>query len=217
MSSSMAKIENGQVVQSAGTNSIANSKNESGVNKDDFLQLLVAQMKFQDPLEPTENTEWVSQYAQFSQVEELQNMAGSMELSRASALVGQTVIMEVEDSKGNTTQVQGTVDYVSYEGGKAYLSINGENYSMSDLSLVVDDVYLANLKAATDFAEALDKLPDLSVLALSDKEALDKVVDMYGNLNEKSLSMMGADVKKTLDDYTERMKNLVAISEAEEA
>lgn len=215
MSSSVAKIENGQIVQSAGANSIANSKNASGVDKDDFLQLLVAQMKFQDPLEPTENTEWVSQYAQFSQVEELQNMAGSMELSRASSLVGRTVIMDVEDSKGNTTQVQGTVDYVSYEGGKAYLSINGENYSMSDLSLVVDDVYLANLKASTDFAEVMDKLPELTVLALSDKENVDKAAEMYEALNEKSKSMLGTNAKTTLDQYVARMQELVTISEQE--
>jgi len=215
--SGIAKVENGEIIQSTGASSIANAKSNDSVSQDDFLQLLVAQMKYQDPMEPTENTEWVSQYAQFSQVEELQNMAASMELSRASTLVGQTVIMEVADSKGGSTQVQGTVDYVTYEGGKAYLNINGENYSMSDLSLVVDDTYLGNLQAATDFAEAISKLPDLSVLALSDKDAVDKAEELYKNLSEKSISMLGSDSKTTLDQYVERMKNLVAESEKEEA
>ena len=69
--SAIAHIENGEIVSSATQDSLSKAK-AGTANKDDFLQLLVAQMKYQDPMEPTENTEWVSQYAQFSQVEELQ-------------------------------------------------------------------------------------------------------------------------------------------------
>jgi len=75
------------------------SKNLSGGNtmdKDSFLKLLVAQMKYQDPLEPTSNTEFIAQYATFSQVEQLQNMATNMEMSRASSFVGQTVNIRKE-------------------------------------------------------------------------------------------------------------------------
>ena len=73
--------------QSTVSKSKAESANGSSMSKDDFLQLLVAQMKYQDPLEPTSNTEYVAQYAQFSQVEQMQNMSQSMDLSRASSLV----------------------------------------------------------------------------------------------------------------------------------
>lgn len=206
-----AVVSNGEIVTTAAQESVSSST--SSVNKDDFLQLLVAQMQYQDPLEPTENTEWVSQYAQFSQVEELQNMSASMELSRASSLVGQTVIMNVDDSQGNTTQVQGKVDYVSYESGKAYLSINGELYSMDDLSLVVDDDYLNAMKNATAFVDALSSLPALSELTLADKDAVDNASKLYNNLSETELSMLDSGYKEQLDKYTERMANLVAISE----
>ena len=209
-----AVVKNGEIVTSTSQNSIsAASSSADSVNKEDFLQLLVAQMQYQDPLEPTDNTEWVTQYAQFSQVEELQNMSASMELTRASSLVGQTVIMQVSEANGNTTQVQGNVDYVSYEAGKAYLSINGALYSMEDLSLVVDDIYLSNLKAATGFVEALDALPDLSALAVSDRDAVEKVKAMYDELNEQSIGMIDKDYKTVLDQYVSRMNNLVAIEE----
>ena len=106
------------------------------MDKDAFLQLLVAQMRYQDPLEPTSNTEFISQYAQFSQVEQLQNMAGSMDLQRASSLVGQQVRVKTTNSSGDTNYVEGKVDYVTYEGGKAYLSVNGDLYSIDDLDTV---------------------------------------------------------------------------------
>ncbi|MDE5748719.1 MAG: flagellar hook capping protein, partial [Acetatifactor sp.] len=77
----IAPIKDGKIQETSSESSLKKAKksSESGMDKDAFLQLLVAQMKYQDPLEPTSNTEFVSQYAQFSQVEQLQNMAGSMD------------------------------------------------------------------------------------------------------------------------------------------
>ena len=139
----VGQVEDGKLVQSNSAASIANKSSEvktgnSSLDKDAFLQLLVAQMKYQDPLEPTSNTEYISQYATFSELEQMQNMSASLELSRASALVGETVLMKITDSTGRTTSVQGNVDYVVYENNKAYLSINGELYSMDDLDTVAD-------------------------------------------------------------------------------
>ena len=58
-----AVVKDGKIQESMSASSLAQAtdKGNSSVNKDDFLQLLVAQMKYQDPLEPTSNTEWVSQ------------------------------------------------------------------------------------------------------------------------------------------------------------
>ncbi len=212
--SAIAHIENGEIVTSATQDSLSKSK-PGTANKDDFLQLLVAQMKYQDPMEPTENTEWVSQYAQFSQVEELQNMAQSMSLSRASGLVGQTVIMSVENEKGEATEVEGNVDFVSYEGGNAFLSINGELYAMSDLKHVVDSKYLAAMENTKGFVEALGKLPDVNVLTLGDKSQVEEVASKYYNLSDWEKSLLGSDeFKARLDTYISRMMALVKESES---
>ena len=82
----IAPIEDGKVVESASQSSLSTAKTEGGsdMDKDAFLQLLVAQMKYQDPLQPTSNTEYISQYAQFSQVEQMQNMAGSHHVQQKS-------------------------------------------------------------------------------------------------------------------------------------
>ena len=64
----VAPVENGKIVETASQTSVKKStkSSNSGMDKEAFLQLLVAQMKYQDPLEPTSNTEYISQYAQFS-------------------------------------------------------------------------------------------------------------------------------------------------------
>ena len=64
-----AVVKDGEIQQTAAETSAKKAtKSNSGMDKDAFLQLLVAQMKYQDPLEPTSNAEYISQYATFSQV-----------------------------------------------------------------------------------------------------------------------------------------------------
>ena len=56
-----------------------------------FLQLLVTQMTSQDPLNPESDTEFASQLAQFSALQQSQNMAGDMQELQANSLIGSTV------------------------------------------------------------------------------------------------------------------------------
>ena len=91
----MAEVNSvGAVVKDGKIQNAANNKEEKekttqakGYDKDSFLKILVAQMKYQDPMEPTSNTEYISQYATFTQVEQMNNMANAMSLSRASEMV----------------------------------------------------------------------------------------------------------------------------------
>lgn len=207
----IGKVEDGKIVQSDSAISLAkesSKKNNSTVDKDQFLQLLVAQMKYQDPLEPTSNTEYVSQYATFSELEQMQNMSATLELSRASALVGQTVLMDVTDSAGRTTTVQGNVDYVRYEGNKAFLSINGELYSMDDLNTVADQKYLSAYYLAADFINAYNKLPVYALLTIDDEEAVTKVNEMYQGMSDYEKKFITDDYVKGLKKLVDRMEEL---------
>ena len=118
------------------------TKSNSSLDKDAFLQLLVAQMQYQDPLEPTSNTEYMSQLAQFSSVEELQNINQTFTGNRALNLAGQYVILNVPDTAGNINQISGLVDYVTISGGKTYFSINDQYYDSEYLDSVVSLDYL---------------------------------------------------------------------------
>lgn len=213
-----AVVKNGEFVKSASETSMEKGgakKASSAPQKEDFLQLLVAQMKFQDPLEPTDNTEWVSQYATFSELEQMQNMSGTMELTRASSLVGQTVIIETSDSSGNTVSVQGNVDYVSYENGKPYLSINGGLYALSDLSLVVDDDYLNAYKIAGQFIEDMQKLPKLTELTIDYKDMVKDLQERYNAMTAYQQSFVGDDNANLLEKYVQQMGLMTAEEEDE--
>ena len=212
------QVVDGKFVSSSAADSLRESaKKKTGndsLGKDAFLQLLVAQMKYQDPLEPTSNTEYISQFATFSELEQMQNMSATLELSRASTLVGQTVLMKVTDSSGREVTVQGNVDYVVYENNKAYLSIGGSLYSMDDLDTVADKKYLEAYKLAAEFLNIFNKLPNLGALTIGNRDEVERLQEIYENMDEYQKSFLTDDYFKKLEEYVRKMKDLVTINES---
>ena len=206
----VAPVEDGKFVESASQSSLSKEVKSSGdsMDKDAFLQLLVAQMKYQDPLEPTSNTEYISQYAQFSQVEQMQNMAQNTDLQRASALVGHQVYIKTTTSSGETKYVQGKVDYVVFENNKAYLSINESLYSLEDLDTIADEAYLSAYEKATDFVTSINKLPNVNGIDLTDAEKIDELAKTYEEMSEYEQSFVAKDVVETLEKYKEKLKEI---------
>lgn len=141
----IAPVKDGKLEQTNSENK-ATRKANGELGKDEFLQLLVAQMKYQDPLNPASDTEFISQLAQFSSLEQMQNLNLTTMNTQAFSLVGKEVIISTEDSSGNMRLVQGAVDYVTLKGSKTFLSIQDKLYSIDDLYSVVDDYYLASQK-----------------------------------------------------------------------
>ena len=210
-----AIIQDGKVLETASESSFKKTTTSNGMDKDAFLQLLVAQMKYQDPLEPTSNTEYISQYATFSQVEQIQNMAATMELSRASSMVGKLVEVQSIDANGEAKSVQGKVEYVSYENNKAFVSIDGSLYSAEDVVAVVDETYQTAFDLATSFVSTMNKLPALANLTAADKEVIDALQNGFNNMTEYQQSFIANKYIEMLQQYVERMAVLTADSEEE--
>lgn len=122
-------------------------KKNNTLDKDAFLQLLVTQMQYQDPLEPTDNSEWMSQMAQFSQMEALNNLSNSFSNSQALGLVGEYVLLNTTDASGNAKQVGGLVQYVTISNNQALLRVNNEYYTMDMFDSVVDWDYVEFLNS----------------------------------------------------------------------
>lgn len=200
-----AIINNGKIEETTSESSVKKASSSNGMDKDAFLQLLVAQMKYQDPLEPTSNTEYISQYATFSQVEQMQNMAATMELSRASSMVGKLVEVQTTDSNGEVKSIQGTVEYVTYENNKAYVSIDGNLYSADDVTAVVDQTYQTAVDLAVAFLNAMDKLPSLENLTLNEKDAVTTLQNGFNNMTSYQQSFISDSYIEKLKKYVERM------------
>ena len=114
----------------------------SDLGKEDFLMLLVTQMQYQDPLEPMDNTQFVAQLAQFSELEQMSNLNTTVNNNVAYSLVGKEVLIRQTTSTGEAMEFQGRVDYVTLKNGEAYVSIEGADYSFDDVVQVIDDAYL---------------------------------------------------------------------------
>lgn len=208
-----AIIEDGIVANATKTTSAKSEKGESTLGKDDFLQLLVAQMKYQDPLEPTSNTEYIAQYATFSEVEQMQNMSQSMDLSRASGLVGQTVQITTTGSNGVESTIMGKVDYVKYENGKALVAIDEELYSLDDVTYVCDETYLTAYELASSLVGKVAKLPKVEDVTIADKSAVTEVIEAYDVMDDYQKTFVAQSVKDLIGQYREKLQQVVKAAE----
>lgn len=141
------------------------------LGKDEFLQLLVCQMKNQDPLEPEKDTEFIAQLAQFSSLEQMQNLNETAVNSQAFGLVGKAVVLNTKSTNGNITEVQGVVDYITMKNGSAQLSVNGQLYSMDDL-----------VEVKQSYAEVQKYLPSVEQTAAVYDKSNKSFVDININL-----------------------------------
>ena len=149
--SSVANIVDGQVIaETTSTKQDTKKYGTDALGKDAFMTLLVTQMQNQDPLNPSTDTEFISQLAQFSSLEQMENLNTTLTNQNAFALVGKNVIINVGQSEGKVTNtVAGYVQYVEIKDGKAYLAINDETYSVDDLNTVIDDYYLSDIMGSS--------------------------------------------------------------------
>ncbi len=109
------------------------------LDKDAFLQLLVAQMRYQNPMNPVDSNEYLAQAAQYASVEQLENMAESQAELRsmqmvtiATGLVGQQVTA-VDGLTGQT--VTGVVETVKF-GAEPLLIVDGFEIPLSAVASV---------------------------------------------------------------------------------
>ena len=115
----------------------ASQAGSAGLGKNDFLKLLIAQLRNQDPLKPMEDKEFIAQLAQFNTLEEMQQMNQSIEamatrdeITQSSALLGKQVAFY---SAKQDKLVEGLVDEVRIVDGKAVLIIGGQAVALEQV------------------------------------------------------------------------------------
>jgi flagellar basal-body rod modification protein FlgD len=120
--------------RTSATESGESARNTGELGKDDFLQLLVTQLRYQDPLKPMEDKEFIAQMAQFSSLEQMQNLNGSFSQAKAFSIIGKNVTAEITDKDtGLVNAVTGKATGVIMSEGKIYVTIGDEDVSLEDI------------------------------------------------------------------------------------
>ncbi len=119
-------------------------KDTSTLGKDEFLNLLVKQLQYQDPLDPSSDTEFIAQMAQFSSLEQMQNLNDTFAKFQSYSMVG-----KYATANYGTETIEGYVESITNVGDTTYAVIDGATVD-------VDEIY-----KVTDMAEELQVLTSI--------------------------------------------------------
>ncbi|XEC97113.1 flagellar hook capping FlgD N-terminal domain-containing protein [Paenibacillus tarimensis] len=117
----------------------AEKPKDDTLGKDDFLKILVTQLRHQDPMQPLQDKEFIAQMAQFSSVEQLMNMSGELKLMRqnlgtASGMIGKTIEWaEWSDETGQSVLKSGMVDAIVVSEGIQYVRVGESAVKVDDI------------------------------------------------------------------------------------
>ena len=111
-----------------------------------FLTLMLQQLQNQDPTQPTDNTEWLSQLNQgledcMQYLSALYtDMSYNSEITQTLSMIGKEVTLEIPDEKDKTktTEVKGIVTEASFKDGTGKVKVNGEYYSIAYITSIRD-------------------------------------------------------------------------------
>lgn len=122
--------------QTSETTTTEKQRNTTGkMGKDEFLKLLVTQLKYQDPLKPMDDKEFISQMAQFSSLEQMQNMNLSFSSMKAFSLIGKNVAASFQDSStGEQIDVDGIAQKVKIQNGTVYVTVDDRDIPIDEIN-----------------------------------------------------------------------------------
>lgn len=115
------------------------AKTDETLGKDQFLRILVAQLRHQDPMQPMQDRDFIAQMAQFSAVEQTMNMAKELEAMRQSigitpSLIGKSISwLDYATDGTDVTEHSGIVNAITFKDGKQYAVVEQQEIALEDI------------------------------------------------------------------------------------
>lgn len=195
-----------QVTGTSGTASTGAVAAPGGqLGKDEFMRLLLAQLRHQDPMKPMDDTQFIAQLAQFSALERMQQLDNHMarlleveQLGQAYGLIGKEV--EARVGKAEET-VKGIVESAKMVDGSAVVSVGGKSVRLTDVISVVEN-------EGSQLAQASNLIKmEVEARIPGTGETVSGIVD--------TVEMKDGNVVLKIDGRTVKLRDVISVSEGE--
>lgn len=128
---------NGQLQATNPVRDSGSTKVGGDLGKNAFLELLVTQMKYQDPFNPMEDTDYLAQLAQFSSLEQMENLNNQFSQYNGHSMIGKYGIATYTDPTTLEQKVEeGIITAVTYKNGETYAVIDEKEIPMVSVKVV---------------------------------------------------------------------------------
>lgn len=118
-------------------NSVFTTKGDnSTLEPMDFIKLMIAQLQNQDFTDPMDNSQMVTQMAQFSNMQQMQQMASYSKTTYAMSLIGKTVTASRYTVSGAEDTITGAVDKIVLNGDDYVLYIGDKTFTLDQITQV---------------------------------------------------------------------------------
>lgn len=213
-------------------NSAGNSTREvsNELGKDAFLKLLITQLQYQNPLEPMDDQDFIAQIAQFSALEQMQNLNHSFSYSMGFSLLGKYISSVVADEDtGKVSYVAGEVKSVYSRYGKIYLVVDDYDVPLDSITEVSEKPKDYSRMEIEKYNTMLGMLSTVNVVMSEGEELysiegivakIEKGSDgIYATLDEVILSVTDIDkgAFESAEEYIKGMKGQFVSFKAKDA
>lgn len=226
-STSQKSIE--QIIEAQEANKSSRNVNND-LGKDAFLKLLITQLQHQDPLEPMEDKDFIAQIAQFSSLEQMQNLNSSFSYSMGFSLMGKYISAAITDeTTGKVRFVEGEVSAVRSEAGVVYLVVDGLDVPIDKIMTVSQTPTGLQGMDIEKYNSLIGLLSTVKTMLAGSDEAytlegiiakIEKGLDgIYATLDEIILSVtdIQKDAFSSIEEYLEGMKGKEVTFKAKDA
>lgn len=144
------------------------------MDKDMFMQLLVAQLQYQDPMNPMDNQEMLAQLAQFTSLEQMKNVADVGQKQYAQQMIGKYVSYNYKDeTSGAMNYLIGKVDYIKQKGSDVLIGIGEHEVKIPDIKEVYDP---SNIQGNSSAFELIGKTVQAVVKPEGENDKKEKTI-----------------------------------------
>ncbi len=105
----------------------------NGLGMDDFFKLMVAQLSNQDMFNTVDDTQFITQMAQFSMLQAVNDLSRASATSYSVSLIGKEATVAQVESEGGLQVHTGIVDSVIFYNGSPQIIIDGQKYELSNI------------------------------------------------------------------------------------